>query len=75
MCLAIPARVLSIEDSYAEVELADVKIRVNIELVEDVDVGSWLLVHAGYAIGVMTEEEAQESLELISEVYENIDEE
>lgn len=74
MCLAIPAKVLSIEGDIAKVELANVKIDVNIQLVDGVEVGSWLLVHAGYAIGVMTEEEARESLDLIEEVMTGVDE-
>jgi len=68
MCLAIPAKVIKIEGDIAEVELADVIIKANIQLVEGVEVGSWLLIHAGYAIGVMSEEEAMESLDLISQV-------
>jgi hydrogenase expression/formation protein HypC len=68
MCLAIPAKVLEIEGEIAEVDLAGARIKANIQLVEKVDVGDWLLVHAGYAIAVMTDEEAKESIEMIEEI-------
>lgn len=68
MCLAIPAKVLEIEGEIAEVDLAGARIKANIQLVEKVEVGDWLLVHAGYAIAVMNDEEAKESIEMIEEI-------
>ena len=64
MCLAIPAKVLSIEGDMAKVDFGKGVLReVNIMLVE-ANVGNYILVHAGYAIQVLDEDEAQETLRL-----------
>lgn len=70
MCLAIPARVVSIQGNFAKVDFGGGVIReVDISLV-DVKVNDYVLVHAGYAIQVLSEEEAQETLRLWSEILE-----
>ncbi len=68
MCLAIPARVLSIQNDVAKVDFGGGVLReANITLV-DAKVGDYVLVHAGYAIQVLDEEEAKETLRLWSEI-------
>jgi hydrogenase expression/formation protein HypC len=67
MCLAIPGKVVSIYDNVGEVDFGGVKKRVNISMVE-VDVGGWVIVHAGFAIQTMDEEEARETLRLWEEL-------
>ena len=70
MCLAIPAKVLNIKDDKAQVDFGGGVLReVNIALVE-AKVGNYVLVHAGYAIQVLDEEEAQETLRLWNEILE-----
>jgi hydrogenase expression/formation protein HypC len=70
MCLAIPARVLGIKDDVAQVDFGSgVSREVNVMLVE-AKVGDYVLVHAGYAIQVLDEKEAQETLCLWSEILE-----
>ncbi|MGQ9706414.1 MAG: HypC/HybG/HupF family hydrogenase formation chaperone [bacterium] len=69
VCLAIPAKVLYIDGDIATCELANVKVRTDISFVEGVVVGSWVLVHAGVAIAVLTENEAMETFEILSEVF------
>ncbi|HVO37274.1 MAG TPA: HypC/HybG/HupF family hydrogenase formation chaperone [Candidatus Acidoferrum sp.] len=70
MCLAIPAKVISRKDGKARVDFGEGVLReVNIELV-DAKVGDYVLVHAGYAIQVLDEKEAQETLQLWSEILE-----
>lgn len=70
MCLAVPARVIEISGDLARVDFGGGVIReVNISLV-DVEVGDYVLVHAGYAIQVLDEEEAEETLELWRELLE-----
>ena len=68
MCLAIPMRVESIEGPTALVDAAGTRRRVNIDLVEDVAVGDYLLVHAGYAIARVDEEEAKRTLDLLKQL-------
>ena len=70
MCLAIPAKVISTEHGKARVDFGEGVLReVNIELV-DAKVGDYVLVHAGYAIQVLDEKEAQETLQLWNEILE-----
>jgi hydrogenase expression/formation protein HypC len=70
MCLAIPARVMSIEGDKAQVDFGEKVLReVNVTLV-DAKVGDYVLVHAGYAIQTMDQKEALETLSLWNEVLE-----
>jgi hydrogenase expression/formation protein HypC len=67
MCLAIPGKVVSIDDKIAEVDFGGVNRKVNLSMVE-VEVGDWVIVHAGFAIQTMDEEEALETLKLWEEL-------
>ena len=68
MCLAIPAKVANIEGDEARVDFGEGVLReVNVTLV-DAKVGDYVLVHAGYAIQVLSEEEAMETLRLWNEI-------
>jgi hydrogenase expression/formation protein HypC len=59
MCLAIPAKILKIENDSAEVESLGVKKSVNISLVPGVSVGSFVIIHAGFAIQTIDKDEAE----------------
>ena len=50
MCLAVPARIMTIENQHAQVETMGFMHRVNIQLIEDIMPGDYVLVHAGFAI-------------------------
>jgi len=68
MCLAIPAKVVNIKGDGARVDFGEGVLReVNVMLV-DAKVGDYVLVHAGYAIEVLSEEEALETLRLWNEI-------
>ena len=70
MCLAIPAKVLSIKGDMAKVDFGKGVLReVNVMLVE-ATVGNYVLVHAGYAIQVLDESDAQETLRLWDQILE-----
>lgn len=69
MCLAIPARVVTVQDDKACVDFGGVQREVNVTLVK-AKVGDYVLVHAGYAIQVLDEEEALETLRLWNEILE-----
>jgi len=70
MCLAIPAKVVSVKEDKAKVNFGEGVLReVNVTLV-NAKVGDYVLVHAGYAIQVLDEKEALETLELWNEVLE-----
>jgi len=68
MCLAIPMRIASIEGDEAEAELGEVVRRVSIALTPEAKVGDYVLLHTGYAIGVIDEAEAKETLKLLEEI-------
>jgi len=68
MCLAIPAKVLSVKDEVAQVDFGNGVLReVNVMLVE-AGIGDYVLVHAGYAIQVLDQKEAEETLRLWDEI-------
>jgi hydrogenase expression/formation protein HypC len=70
MCLAIPAKVMKVQDGKAQVDFGEGVLReVDVTLV-NVEVGDYVLVHAGYAIQVLSKEEAEETLRLWSEILE-----
>lgn len=69
MCLAIPAKVVSINDNrMAEVDIMGVSRNVSLDLVPEAEVGDFVLVHAGFAIQVVDEEYAQETLEVLKDL-------
>ncbi len=70
MCLAVPTRVLSIGGQEAEVDLGGVRRRISVVLTPDVRVGDYVIVHSGFAINVLDEREAEETLKLLRELDE-----
>lgn len=74
MCLAIPAQVKAInENNLATVDILGVTREVALDLTSSAEVGSYVLIHAGFAIEVVSEEAAQETLDLIKEFPELAD--
>ena len=80
MCLAIPGQVMELvdrENRLARVDVAGVQRKVNVGLLDDdgsgVDVGDWVLIHVGFALSKVDEEEAHATLSLLlkmGEAYE-----
>ena len=68
MCLAVPVRIVSIEGDEAETEIAGVRRRVSIAFTPEAKVGDYVLLHTGYAIGIVDEAEAEETLKLLEEI-------
>lgn len=70
MCLAIPAEVVEITDdgTAAIVSLDGVRKEISLALVEGVTPGDYVLVHVGYALNVVSREEAARTLELMAEL-------
>jgi hydrogenase expression/formation protein HypC len=68
MCLAVPVKVVAIDGNEAEVEIGGVKRRVSIILTPEARVGDYVLLHTGYAINVVNEAEAQETLKILEEM-------
>ena len=69
MCLAIPARVVELlPGQRAVVDLSGVRKQVSIALVDDAQLGDYVIVHVGYAIGKIDPEEAERTLALFAEL-------
>jgi len=68
MCLAVPARVLSIDGDFAQVDFGGVSKRVCVTLLPGLEVGEYVIVHTGYAIERMKPEEAKKTLALFEEM-------
>jgi hydrogenase expression/formation protein HypC len=69
MCLAIPGKVTKMKGDEAYIDFGGVRRWANVSLV-DAKVGSYVIVHAGFAIQVLDEREAKETLKLWSQVLE-----
>lgn len=71
MCLAIPGKIVEIvdpENQIAKVEVGGVRRNVNIGMLDDVKVGEYVLIHVGFAMSRIDEQEAQETLRLLEEL-------
>lgn len=70
MCLAVPAQIKRIDGTMAEIDLSGVSMSVGLDMTPDAVVGDYVIVHAGYAISVLDEAEALETLRLFNELDE-----
>ncbi|NOZ20138.1 MAG: HypC/HybG/HupF family hydrogenase formation chaperone [Planctomycetes bacterium] len=75
MCIAIPSKIIRINGDTAEVDVMGNRREANIALLEDPQVGDYVLIHAGFAISKWCEEEALESLKLFKELASAIEQE
>ncbi len=70
MCLAIPALIKSIDGYQAVVDIDGVSREVSLQLTPEAEVGDFVLLHTGYAIGIVDEAEAEETMILLRELGE-----
>ncbi len=70
MCLALPAQIIALEPDgeNATVALGGVRKRISLALIEDPQVGEFVLVHVGYALHKLSAEEAERTLALMAEI-------
>lgn len=68
MCLAIPAKVISVSGNSARVVIEDTEYNASLLLLDDVRAGDFVMLHAGFAIQKVDEEEAKETMRLLREV-------
>ena len=67
MCLAIPSKIVKIENNVATIDVDGVQREASLLLIENPRIGDYVIVHAGFAINKINEEDALESLKLIRE--------
>lgn len=60
MCLAVPAKIISIKDEEAVVDIDGIRRSINIALVDNVQVDDYVIIHAGFAIHKWTSHDVQE---------------
>lgn len=68
MCLAIPALIKSIDNQEAEVKMGGITRRISLRLTPQAKVGDYVIVHTGYAINILDQHEAEETLRLFAEI-------
>ena len=68
MCLAVPAKIIKIENGMGTIDMEGIQREVSLLLQEDAKVGDYVIVHAGFAIHIIDEEEARESLRTLREI-------
>jgi hydrogenase expression/formation protein HypC len=71
MCLAIPAKVISVEGSSARVSIEDIEYTASLLLLDDVKPGDYIMLHAGFAIEKVDPEEAAITLQLLLDEEKN----
>jgi hydrogenase expression/formation protein HypC len=67
MCLAIPSKITKIENNMATIDVEGVQRKASLLLLEDAQVGDYVIVHAGFAIHKLDEAAARETLDLLRE--------
>ena len=74
MCLAIPVFIKSIDGVEAEAEIGGITRRISLQLTPEARVGDYAIVHTGYAISIMDQEEAEETLKILGEMASLVEE-
>ncbi len=75
MCLAIPSKIVSIENEMAVLDVDGVRRKASLLLLEDAKVNDYVIVHAGFAIQKIDEQAARETLELLRESLARVEQE
>ena len=74
MCLAVPARIIELDKDVAVVDAMGNRFRAKTTLVPEAKIGSLVLIHAGFAISLVDEEEAKKTWEIIEQINDLRDE-
>lgn len=72
MCLGIPGKILSVYEDHgtkmAKIDFGGVTREACVEVIPEAEPGNWTIVHAGFALNLLSEEEAQETLQILQEM-------
>ncbi len=68
MCLAVPAKIVELQDEMATIEVDGVRRSVSTLLVPDLQVGDYIITHAGFALHRVDEDQARESIRLLRQL-------
>ena len=71
MCLSVPAKIIQIEGEYARVSIGGTEYKASLQLLDEkIGIGDYILLHTGFAIQKLSEEEAAETFRLLREIME-----
>ena len=70
MCLGIPSKVIEVDEAFktGRIDYLGTKIKANFALLDDIKIGDWVIVHAGFAISRLDEDDALETLDILREM-------
>ena len=74
MCLSIPARIVTINGTMAEVSAGGAIFKAGLHMIENAEVGDYILLHAGFAIQKISEKEAAETIKIFEEMNNSLNE-
>jgi len=72
MCLAVPMKILTIKEKTAIVDLDGLQRKINLGLMENLKIGDYVVVHAGFAIQKLDEDAAQETIAALRELRKSL---
>jgi hydrogenase expression/formation protein HypC len=72
MCLSVPGKIVRIKKNMARVDVGGTLRDISLDLCPEVSMGEYVLIHAGFAIQKVDEEEAKETLDLLRKMTEGI---
>lgn len=72
MCLSIPAEILEIKNNIAKISVGGAIYNSSLDLIENVKIGDYVLLHAGFAIEKIDKDEAETTLKMIKETFKKI---
>ncbi len=75
MCLAIPSKIVKIDNGFATIDVEGIKRKCSLMLLEDAKVGDYVIVHAGFAMQKIDEQLAKESIQTLREAVEFVERE
>ncbi len=70
MCLGIPSKIVSVDETHktGQVDHLGTRVLVNFALLDEARIGEWVIVHAGFAISKLDDQEARETLDLLRQI-------
>jgi hydrogenase expression/formation protein HypC len=68
MCLSVPAKIIAVNGNSAKVSVGGTLVDISLQLLDNVKTGDYVLVHTGFALQKVSEEEALETIELIRQL-------
>jgi len=68
MCLSIPAKIISMDGAEAQVSVGGALRKANLQLIENPKIGDYVLLHAGFALNIISEKDAAETIDLLTQI-------